>query len=76
VSLNSYTEVIENNTLVRIGFEGVSPVGRPGGLHFDRFRRVEVYDADGPGGSNVAIVSPTSAIIDGRMTLVFEEPVQ
>jgi len=75
VSLNSYTEVVENNTLVRIGFEGVSPAGRPGGLHFDDLRRYEVYDADGPGGSNVATVH-LGATVNGRMTLVFEEPAQ
>ena len=73
VSLNSYAEVIENNTLVRIGFEGTSPAGRPGGLHFDDLRRYEVYDADGPGGSNVATVH-LGATVYGRMTLVFTEP--
>jgi len=75
ISLNSYTEVIENNTLVRIGFEGTSPAGRPGGLHFDDFERFEVYDSDGPGGSNVATVH-LGATVNGRMTLVFEEPAQ
>jgi len=75
VSMNSYTEVIDNNTLVRIGFEGTSPAGRAGGLHFDDFERYEVYDSDGPGGSNVATVH-LGALINGRMTLVFEEPAQ
>jgi len=74
VSLNSYTEVIENNTLVRIGFEGTSPADRPGGLHFDDLHRFEVFGADAPGGS-VAIVH-LPGTINGRMTLVFEEPVQ
>jgi len=72
ISLNSYTEVIENNTLVRIGFEGTSPAGRAGGLHFDDFERYEIY---GTGGSNVATVH-LGATVNGRMTLVFEEPAQ
>lgn len=72
VSMNSYTEVIENNTLVRIGFEGTSPAGRAGGVHFDDLERYEVY---GSGGSNVATVH-LGALINGRMTLVFEEPAQ
>jgi hypothetical protein len=73
VSLNSYTEVIENNTLVRIGFEGTSPGGRDGGVHFSDLERYEVYDSDGAGGSNVATVH-LGATINGRMTLVFTEP--
>ena len=72
-SLNSYTEVVENNTLVRIGWEGVSPAGRPGGVVFDDLQEFEVYDADGPGGSNVARVH-LGATINGRMTLVLTEP--
>lgn len=72
--LNSYTEVVENNTLIRIGYEGTSPAGRPGGMVFNDFRQFEVYDPDGPGGSNTATVH-LGATIDGRMTLVFFEPV-
>ena len=72
ISLNSYTEVIESNTLVRIGFEGTSPAGRAGGMHFDDFQRYEIY---GTGGSNVATVH-LGATVNGRMTLVFEEPAQ
>lgn len=70
VSLNSYTEVVEDNTLVRIGFEGTSPGGRAGGVHFSDLERYEVY---GSGGSNVATVH-LGALINGRMTLVFTEP--
>ncbi|MEJ2521583.1 MAG: hypothetical protein P8080_01660 [Gammaproteobacteria bacterium] len=72
-SLNSYTEVVENDVVVRIGYEGESPAGRPGGVVFDDLQQFEVYDADGTGGSNVATVH-LGATINGRMTLVFTEP--
>ena len=68
VGLNSYTEVVTNNTLVRIGFEGTSPAGRDGGVHFDDLERYEVY------GSQGTTVAHLGALINGRMTLVFTEP--
>lgn len=69
-SLNSYTEVVVDGTLVRIGFEGTSPAGRPGGVLFDALEQWEVY----PGESGT--VAHRGALINGRMTLVFTEPAE
>lgn len=78
VGLNGYTEVVETlatgNFITRIGFEDVSASGRPGGLAFDALERWEVFDTDGSG-PGTATEADLNAVINGRMTLVFFEPV-
>lgn len=69
----SYTEVTRNSTLVRVGFEGISPAQNPGGVAFDDLQLWEVWDSDGQGPGN-ASTAEIGAMINGRYSLVFFEP--
>jgi len=73
VDMNSWTEVVTNNVLTRIGFEETSPAGKPGGLVFEDFELWEVWDADGdsPG---TAASAHLGARVNGRVTIVLTEP--
>jgi hypothetical protein len=73
IGLNSWTEVVSGGVLRRIGFEGTSPAGTPGGLVFEDFELWEVWDADDEGPGTVA-QAHLGARINGRMTLVLFEP--
>lgn len=73
IELNSWTEVVTSGVLTRVGFEGVSPAGKPGGLVFKNFELWEVWDADGAGPGTIAAVH-LGARVNGRMTVVFFAP--
>jgi PKD repeat protein len=73
IELNSWTEVVTSGVLTRVGFEGVSPAGKPGGLVFKDFELWEVWDADGAGPGTIAAVH-LGARVNGRMTVVFFAP--
>lgn len=77
LGLNSYTEVLTlregTNFITRIGFEGMSPAARAGGLEFDAFERWEVYDIDGSG-PGTTTEAELNVVINGRLELVFFEP--
>jgi PKD repeat protein len=73
IEMNSWTEVVTDGVLTRVGFEGTSPAGKPGGLVFEDFEMWAVWDADS-GGPGISTVSSLEATVNGRMTVVFFEP--
>lgn len=73
IEMNSWTEVVSNGVLTRVGFEGTSPAGKPGGLVFEDFELWEVWDADGDGPGTTA-AAHLGARVNGRMTVVFFAP--
>ena len=73
IEMNSWTEVFTDGVLTRVGFEGTSPAGKPGGLVFQDFEMWAVWDADG-GGPGTATEASLEATVNGRMTVVFFAP--
>jgi PKD repeat protein len=73
IEMNSWTEVVSNGVLTRVGFEGTSPAGKSGGLVFKDFELWEVWDTDGEGPGTLA-AAHLGARVNGRMTVVFFAP--
>lgn len=68
IGMNSWTEVVDNDILTRIGFEGTSPAGRAGGLVFEDFEMWETWVDMG------VTVAHRDAIVNGRLEVVFFAP--
>jgi hypothetical protein len=68
IGMNSWTEVVDNDILTRIGFEGTSPAGRAGGLVFENFEMWETWVDMG------VTVAHRDAVVNGRLEVVFFAP--
>jgi hypothetical protein len=68
IGMNSWTEVVDNDILTRIGFEGTSPAGRAGGLVFEDFEMWETWVDMG------VTVAHRDAVVNGRLEVVFFAP--
>lgn len=68
IGMNSWTEVVDNDILVRTGFEGMSPAGRAGGLVFEDFEIWETWVDMG------VTVAHQDAVVNGRLEVVFVAP--
>ncbi len=72
VALNNLVRQVDDGLLVRLSFDGESSAGRAGGIAFDDFEMIEVYQSNADIPDSVAIAE--HMVINGRLQLVLEAP--